>query len=529
MNNIPESFTDYFNKLYTKDGYLDKYGGSAVGTGITLFIFFLVFSYYYVQGQIEPIRRDWANQRCNPSVMPFVGIINKPPNKTAMDFTSENFMQCTTQILTGIVSYFMQPLYFITTIITKIVGVLQKAVDMVRFVMAYIKFQLDKMFSIIISRMVNVMVPLRLILTKIKDTLQKTIGVAVAGLYTVYGAYMALKAFIGSFLMICIIALVVLIALIIILWIMPWTWPVAATSTVFFLLLAIPISITAGWMTHILKMSSRRVPNKPSCFDKNTIIETKKGNVKIKNIKPGIILKNGDKVTAIFKLAYNNLEIYNLDNIIVTGCHKVFCDNLGWIDVKDHPNSKKIENYREDAIYCLSTQTKRITINNHKFLDWDDLESIDIIKLKNLHYLENNSPLSDIHKNLESGLDGNIMIELENGLSVKLKNIQLNDQLYSGERIIGVVQIDAEDIYAVKKYKFKDFEIIGAPNIHFKDKDLGNFNTLNLEADIVEKPTKLYHILTDTGFFNIDGHKLRDYNSAIENILDIRDKLFALF
>ena len=34
---------------------------------------------------------------------------------------------------------------------------------------------------------------------------------------------------------------------------------------------------------------------------------------------------------------------------------------------------------------------------------------------------------------------------------------------------------------------------------------------------------------TDTGFFNIDGHKLRDYNSAMENILDIRDKLFALF
>ena len=143
--------------------------------------------------------------------------------------------------------------------------------------------------------------------------------------------------------------------------------------------------------------------------------------------------------------------------------------------------------------------------------------------------MKNNSSLSDIHKNLESGLDGNIMIELENGQSVKLKDIQLNDQLYSGERIIGVVEIDTKDIYAIKKYKFKDFEIIGAPNIHFKDKDLGNFNTLKLEADIVEKPNKIYHILTDTGFFNIDGHKLRDYNSAIENILDIRDKLFALF
>ena len=529
MDTIQETFSGYFNKLYMKDGYLDKYGGSAVAAAITLFIFFLVFSWYYVQSKIEPIRQDWSNQRCSPSVMPFAGIINKPPDKTAMDFTSENFMQCTTQILSGIVSYFMQPYYFITGLITKIVKVLQKAVDMIRFVMEYIRFQAEKMFSIIIGRIVNVMVPVRLILTKIKDTLQKTIGVAVTGLYTVYGAYLALKAFIGSFLMICIIALVVLVALIIILWIMPWTWPVAAASTVFFLLIAIPIAIIAGWMGHILNISSKRVPGKPSCFDKNTLIETNKGDIKIKNIKPGMILKNGDKVTAVFKLAYNNLEIYNLDNIIVTGCHKVFHGNLGWIDVKDHPNSKKIENYREPAIYCFSTQSKRIVINNYKFLDWDDLEPVDIIKLKNLHYLKNNSSLSDIHKNLESGLDGNIMIELENGQSVKLKNININDQLYSGERVIGTVQIDTKDIYAVKKYIFKGFEITGAPNIHFKDKDLGNFNTLKLEADIVEKPNKIYHILTDTGFFNIDGHKLRDYNSAIENILDIRDKLFALF
>ena len=39
--------------------------------------------------------------------------------------------------------------------------------------------------------------------------------------------------------------------------------------------------------------------------------------------------------------------------------------------------------------------------------------------------------MSDIHKYLESGLDGNILIELENGESVKLKNIKVNDQLYS--------------------------------------------------------------------------------------------------
>ena len=32
-----------------------------------------------------------------------------------------------------------------------------------------------------------------------------------------------------------------------------------------------------------------------------------------------------------------------------------------------------------------------------------------------------------------------------------------------------------------------------------------------------------------TGFFMVNGYRIRDYNSAIENILDIRDKLLSLF
>jgi hypothetical protein len=527
MNNIRETFEDHFDKAYKKNGYLDKYGGSVIATAITLFIFFIVCSYFYVQTKIEPIRRNWNNERCSPTVMPFAGIINKPAGKTAAEFTSENFMQCTTQILTSVVSYFMKPLYFITGLLTKITKVLEKAVNMIRWVLAYLKFQLDKMFTLVIGRIVNVMVPVRIILIKLKDTLNKTVGVATSALYTVYGAYLAMKAFIGAFLMICIIALVVLVATIIILWIMPWTWPVAAVSTVFFLLIAIPVAIISGWMIHILDIQSKKVPGKPNCFDKNTLIHTKKGTTKICNIKTGTILKNGDKVTAVFKLAYDNLDIYKLDDIIVTGCHKVF--HNGWLDVKDHPNSKKIKDYKESAVFCLSTQSKRITINNSIFLDWDDLEPVDIIKLKNLKYLDNNSPLSDIHKYLESGIDGNTIIELENGHSVKLKDIKLNDKLFYGERVTGLVQVDTKDICNIKKYKLGELEIIGGPNIHFKDSVLGNFNTIKIQADTVDKPDKIYHLLTDTGYFNIGRYKLRDYNSAIENILDIRDKLFALF
>ncbi len=534
MNNIPETFASYFYKAYKKDGYLDKYGGSVVATALTLFFFFLVFSYYYVQSKTDPIRPNWANERCHPSVMPFAGWINKPKDKSATEFTSENFMQCTTQILTSIVSYFMQPFYYITDLISKLVGVLQKAINSVRQVLFMIRVAMDKIMSYIVGRLVNVMIPLRLIVGKLRDTMNKTIGIATAALYTVYGAYVAMKAFMGAFLMIIIIALIIAFAAIVILWILPWTWPLAAASTVFYLIISIPMVIIALWMQSILDIASgKAVPGKPSggggCFDKNTIIDTEKGPIKIQNLKSGTTLKNGDRITAVFQLALNGEDVYQLDDIIVTGCHKVFHDNLGWIDVRDHPSSQLITDYREPTIYNLSTESKRFNIKNHKFLDWDDLEPFDIIKLKNLNYLDNNSSLSDIHKYLESGIDGNTLVDLENGQSIKLKNIKLNDQLYSGERVLGIVEIDTKNICAVKKYTFNQFSIIGSPNIHFKDSDLGIFNTLNKDGKIINKPKKLYHLVTDTGKFNINGYTIKDYNAAMEDILDIRDKLFALF
>jgi hypothetical protein len=531
MNNIPETFNSHFQKLYEKNGFLDKYGGSVVFAFLTIMFFFIVLSYYYIKDKIEPIRKNWAEERCKPSVMPFAGIIKEqdlPKGTSKIEFTSDNFIQCTNTILGSIVGHFIKPFYYITERLVETVKNSNKSLDFIRVLAAGLRNKLNEIFSYLFSRIFNVMIPIQKIMIKFKDLFNKISAAVVSGLYTVYGIYLAMKSFIGAFLTILIIALIVFLAAIVLLWILPFTWPAAAAGTAFFTILSVLVAITASWMKYILDINSKKVP-KRKCFDKNTIINTKNGPQQIKNIKSGTILDNGDRITAVFKLSISGITMYNFNNIIVSGCHKVYNQKLGWIDVKEHPMSKKIDDYRESAIYCISTESKRININGFKFLDWDELEPLDIIKLKNLKYISRNSSLADIHKYLESGLDGNILIEIENGQSIKLKDIQLNDQLQFNERVIGLVEIDTKNIDSIKKYSFKNFDIIGAPNIHFNDTDLGNFNTLNISGKIVKKPDKLYHLITDTGHFTIDGIKLRDYNSAIENILDIRDKLFSLF
>ena len=61
----------------------------------------------------------------------------------------------------------------------------------------------------------------------------------------------------------------------------------------------------------------------------------------------------------------------------------------------------------------------------------------------------------------------------------------------------------------LKSISLRTLKLLERQIFILKDVDLGNFNTLKLQADEVEKPSRLYHILTDTGFFNIDGHKIK--------------------
>ena len=183
-------------------------------------------------------------------------------------------------------THFIKPFYYITERLAGSVKNFAKSLDFLRVLIAGLKQKLNKILAYIYSRLFNVIVPLQKIIIKFKDLLQKISGAVVAGLYTVYGLYMAMKSFVGAFLHILIIALVVILALIVLLWILPFTWPAAASGTVFFSILSIPIVITAGWMKHILDINSRRVP-KRKCFDKNTIILFQKNKklFEIKNIR----------------------------------------------------------------------------------------------------------------------------------------------------------------------------------------------------------------------------------------------------
>jgi hypothetical protein len=264
--------------------------------------------------------------------------------------------------------------------------------------------------------------------------------------------------------------------------------------------------------------------NLDACFDGNTILCLRKHKKKrIQDIEVGDVLFDGSTVTAWMELSTYGQNVYNCQGTLVTGNHRIYDEEKGLTEVKNHSDSFLVDDYRHDKIYCINTDSKQIYINGLVFTDWDDLDDMDFIDLKTncSKSLPENFKKSDIHKYLDGGFIKDTLIELESGNSICIKDIQVNDILRFGERVVGIVKINARDLENINEYYLGDEVIKGSSNLPIIDEDLDISNINDIEGILLtNKVTKLYHILTDRGCFIVNGIRFGDYNTCLENYID---------
>ena len=483
--------------LYKDLGFMSQYGSDVFLCFLYLSIPVLVFLYFKTMKDSRLIKDDWANQRCNPAVIPFAGFINKPDHMSIGDFTQQNFTFCVQNIFVSITSFLLQPLTYITHTISSIFGNIGNSLNLTRTLMANIRTNISKISSDILGRIMNFTVPITKLMSSFNDLIKKVIGVLTSGLYTSLSTYYALKAFLGALAQLIIYILIASVAVIVSLWLVPVTWPMAITGTAIFSAVSISMALFLVFLTQVLhiKTSGLKIPKGPKkpnirvCFDKNTLMKmADRSFKKIRDITVGDELCGGigdnkNIVTAKLRLSSMNNKMYQLGDVIVSGSHRVKY-NGSWIFVKDHPEAKVVENYIEPDIYCLNTTCKEFTIGDYIFSDWDEITKENYLvinqylKENNEEYKEKDLDKKDIHMLFDKGFDEYTYIHLKDRKISKINCIKLGDILKNGEKVYGLVEILNPD-------------------------SLGNSN-------------KLYHLLTDKNSFHLNGNQIGDYNSLID-------------
>ena len=524
------SIFSVINKLYNKVGFLEKYGGSLWMTVIVILVFFIAISYYHIYNNLQPIKADWANQKCNPTVMPFAGLINPPDPKkmSAFDFTAQNFTGCIQNILSDIAGTFQAPFYYLVNSLTKTIDGLNASVQAIRGVLNTIRNSVGKVSEEIMGKALNIMIPLQQIIIKIKDTINKTQGIMLSSIYMLMGIYQTITASFGAIIQIIMTFLMSIASIMTILFFIPFGLgiPFAIPLLVIFIMILVPGIMVYIIQVMVLKKWVNPLPGIPSCFIGDTDLTLHGGSkIKIKDIDVGMVLQNNNVVTAKMKLANIDETIYCLNGIYCTGDHMVKYNN-NWIKTKEHPLSIKTDLYY-DYLYCINTSKKVIHINNDVFGDWDELDNaqIDELKQKCNKYLPKQFELHDIHKYLDGGFIETTKIELQDGHNINICDIEVNDVLRFGERVTGIVKIKADDLETKQFNLGKQNSINGGPNLHICDSDLGMKSTLDIYGEKV-KCDYVYHIITNKRTFHVNGIKFYDYNSCIDKYLELEnDKL----
>lgn len=527
------------NKLYERAGYLQRYGLDLYIAIITVVLVVFAVGYYKIQSRIKPLRADWLRQRCNPSVIPYAGLVYRREGQSIMDATSENFTQCTQNILANISSYALQPFQYMVYMITQIFAEIVSAIKSIRAEFDKVRKTGASFTEDVMGRSLNIMTPIQQVIIGAKSAFNKASGVAAASVYTLLGSYLALKSLIGSIIEFIIVALVIFAAAIVALWIIPFTYPLAAAATVAFIAISVVCAILIVAFSDIFKGStSRSLPGVPArCFDGNTVFTMADGReVPIAELDESFLnveLKNHEVLIGVVKASGKDLKMYDIDGIIVSGEHRVWLNDNTYTTVAELPGAKLLPDYHPEFVYCPVTHNGTIRIGKIRFMDWHDIDDDEFEIIKQYH--------KDIHwkieiaEGLSPGLSGNTKIRLQNGQNVRLHNIRVGDVLKDGVYVYGIVKRLATNkwVCATTNTEIpsaKQNEILFNGRIQFDCNiskfDFKAYSTEELKnsrfATYDDNEWKYcYHLVTDKKHFYVDDIKVKDYDQILEYPLEL--------
>jgi hypothetical protein len=531
MSAKPDDLTNkYINNLYDNLSFFDLNMTSVLIFLFITFFVILVTIYCSIMGNSKQIKNNWENEKCKPMVIPFAGFINKPDDVSFIDYTRKNFYDCVGKILKSNLNISMKP-YDIDELITSTessISNVDKSMTDTNENILNVKKTLNDKVDGTNTKMNNMIVPMQQMMYTVKDTFDRTQSILATGLYTSVGNSYILKNMIQESVKFISNIFYLLVIIITMMFAIPSTQGLATVTAGVALPLSLAFITTNESLAKTFHITAGKIPEIPKCFDRKTVLKMNDQTFKtIENVCVGDVLENENVVTAFIKLSSDDIQMYNLNGTIVSGCHNVHHKGE-WKQVCVHPDQKIMPKYVEPYIYCLNTTNKTITVNNVNFLDWDELYDDYLEQFMFYcmpYYNVDVNHKSAIHKFLDGGFVENSRVMLKDFTSKQIKEIKIGDELLGGDKVYGLVQIKCDDLVDINKYSLGPHTFKGGPNLNMYDSTDEIVSTLEFSEDSlntlqsIDKPEKLYHLLTDTKTFFLGGIKFCDYNSLIDRIL----------
>ena len=264
-----EPFAAWMKFLY-KNKLFDEVLTDILLTVLIIFTYLCAYAYLKVRANSNFIRENWSTYRCNPSYMPFAGMVMQPTNMSKSDYAQMNFEYCFQNIMNGVATSFMEPLYYTQSVAGSILHGIANALNSVRELINNIRNAISSVIADIMGRTLNVMQPIMHIIIKVRDVIGKMQGLVTTKLYTVYAVYLMLLSGLRTVYDIMVIILIAMGATIVAVWVgvaiaigfgrvgIPTLIALTATGialTAIFIGIAVPLGIISDFLAKTMKIS----------------------------------------------------------------------------------------------------------------------------------------------------------------------------------------------------------------------------------------------------------------------------------
>ena len=319
-----------------------------------------VFSYFFISLQLQEIRANWEERRCEPFVIPIAHLVPADPSVNASDFAINNFEYCLSKLIDSSIAIVLAPALLVFKSQVNATGPIQSSMNYLRANAASLLKPLNDIFNSAWKQVMIVVYQIVRIFRKLASSFDRIFGIAVSTIFAGISTFKAIK----NLMNLVIYVVIVILAII-------------AVLMIFAFYLISPILPIVLTVTAIISASVYGA-NKEGfsyCVAPGTLVATKDGWKSVEHLKPGDELREG-VIEGILKATGDGHECVELDGIIISACHLVY-DNSDktWKSAGKHPLAKAFTGEIE-ALYCLNTTTRKwIVKGGQEFIlrDWEEL------------------------------------------------------------------------------------------------------------------------------------------------------------
>ena len=256
-----QPIVDRLNYLYGDKTFTGRYGIDIIKVCLVIFLFMSAITYFQIQNKLLEVKQNWPEYRCRPDVMPFAGWINAPDGVSPLEYTKQNFMECSANSTKGVFERPMSMVYVIFNVIMGVFRNILEVIEKLRLLFNRMRDALKTIFLSVFNRIQNVIIPVQMMLIKMVDFFEKIKGILATFLLTFVGVLWSFYSLIGSVYELMIIILVVMIVIIIVLWYIPFVgWVLAIAAIAVFLTIAIPLIMLGMVSRQITRQRTSRIP-----------------------------------------------------------------------------------------------------------------------------------------------------------------------------------------------------------------------------------------------------------------------------